>query len=197
MSVKSVIRSTGEKIVDDDTKHVFVQGAYNLGPIIEHKEIATAGIHPGEGVDNAAGAAGEDTIVLMLDKSLNPLGVLEIDFGMVKDCSVDYAVSDDVPVIVFHFNPGALCRNIAIIDPSTHIKANQGLTSSSGTAGHFADYVECDVVVEDATKFCFANTAAGVNGASGTMLYTRIYMRSKYYVTDPTGVSTVVAYVSK
>ena len=75
MSIRSTIRSTGEKILDDDTKKVFVQGAHNLGPIIEYKEIETAAIHPGEGVDNATGAGGEDNIVLMLDKSLNPLGV--------------------------------------------------------------------------------------------------------------------------
>lgn len=197
MSVKSVVRSSGEKIVDDDTKKVFVQGAYNLGAIIENKEIETAGIHPGEGVDNATGAGGEDNIVLMLDKSLNPLGVLEIDFGMVADCSVDYAVADDVPVIVFHFNPGALCRNISINDLTTNMEPNQGLTSSSGLAGSFIDWVECDVVVEDNTKFCFGNTAAGVNGAAGTFLSNRIYMRSKYYVTDPTTPSTVVAYISK
>lgn len=197
MSVKSTIRSTGEKIVDDDTKKVFVQGAYNLGPIYEYKEIETAGIHPGEGVDNATGAGGEDNIVLMLDKSLNPLGVLEIDFGMVNDCSIDYDTGEEGPVLVFHFNPGALCRNIQIIDPASNIEPNQGLTSSSGTAGSFADYVEADVVTEDGSKFCFDDTAAGVNGAAGTMLYTRIYMRSKYYVTDPTAASTIVAYVSK
>ena len=197
MSVKSVVRSTGEKIVNDNTMQVFVQGAYNLGPIIEYKEIETAVIHPGEGVDNATGANGEDNIVLMLDKSLNPLGVLEIDFGLVSNCSVDYEVTDSVPVIVFHFNPGALCRNVAIIDLAAAMVANQGLTSSSGTAGHFADWIEADVVVEDATKFCFANTAAGTNGTGGTFLSNRIYMRSKYYRADPAAVATIVAYVSK
>ena len=77
--VGATIRSSGERIVDDDTKLEFVQGAYNNGAVLEYKEIETAGIHPGEGVDNATGAGGEDNIVLMLDKSLNAYGILEID----------------------------------------------------------------------------------------------------------------------
>jgi len=193
----STIVTTGDRIDNDNNKPVFVIGAYRQGPVKENRVLLTTAVHPGEGVSHATGAGGEDSYLIFADGSIYFYGIVELDKGIVANCSVDYTITTDhIDVIPRHLNPGAYLRNIQCVDPTTNIEPDGLLTTTSGTAGVFAQFVEADVVVEDASKFCYANTAAGVNGAAGTMLLAeaRCPLRSAYYLTDPAGGYTDIAY---
>ncbi len=136
----STLTTGGKRIACDDTKPVFVQGAYNLGAIIEQKELVTVAVHPGEGLDWGTGAGGEDSVTIMADGSTTPAGVAEVDFGLIADCSVDYTLlQDDIPCIFFHWNLGALLRNIVCVDTTAAVGLGSLITTNSGTAGSFDD----------------------------------------------------------
>lgn len=144
----STIVYTGERIACDDTQTVFVHGAYNLGPVLENREIETAAIHPGEGVEHDKGAGGEDTYTLHTDASYTYYGIMEIDFGMIADCSTDYATGDDAPAIPYHMNPGAYVRNIVCVDPGAAVEPDSPLCTISGTAGAFFAHQTGDTFVD-------------------------------------------------
>ena len=193
----STIVSSGDRIEVNDLLHVFVHGAYNLGPVYEHAEIEAA-IHPGEGIQYADGAGGEDGFILMADGSAIVIGVAEIDFMLVDDCSVDYTVGDDIPGLLFHRNPGALVRNIPCADQvGDTAKAGTLLHSASGVAGSFKILVEGPL--EDAnggTGEAFDDGAVLGAGAAGekAILANRTYMRQKIYQADASNPYDVVAY---
>ncbi len=139
--INSVIKSSGDKIDVNTNKPVWVQGAWNLGPIIENKEIETTGFKPGYSVDPVAVAAGgEDNCTIGANASVVLLGVAELDFGQLNDCTTAaYAVADDVPIIMFHWNPGALLNNIAMTTFAAHLEPGELIGTTSGVAGLFKD----------------------------------------------------------
>jgi hypothetical protein len=193
----STIVSSGEKVINNDLQHVFVHGAYNLGPVLEYAEIEAA-IHPGEGIQYADGAGGEDGFILMADGSAIAIGVAEIDFLQIDDCSIDYTVGDNIPGLLFHWNPGALVRNISCADQvGDTAMAGTLLHSASGLAGGFKILNEGPL--EDAnggTGEAFDDGAvlgAGANGEKA-ILANRTYMRQKYYQADASAVYNAVAY---
>ena len=133
----STLKPGGKRAVCDIYKTVFVQGAYNLGGVLQNFEVETAGFRPGMFVDPLTTVGLEMQCTIGADASVVALGVAEVDFGVVKNCTVLYAVTDSAPLILPHWNPGALLRNISTVDPG----ADKGPTSyygtNSGTAGKF------------------------------------------------------------
>lgn len=139
MGVTAAIRSSGDKIDTDILRSVFVQGAHNQGAVIEYKEIETTGFHPGETVDWKTGAGGEDNVTVGATASVHLAGIAEIDFGMISSCSTAYVATDDAPIIFFHWNPGALLRNIQMVNPAAALEPGEPLGTTSGTAGSLKD----------------------------------------------------------
>lgn len=135
----SILRGSGEKVVNGNLLPVFVHGAYNLGAIIVIKEIETTAIHPGEGLDWATGAGGEDNVTIMAHGSTTVAGVGEWDPAQITGCSSDYSLADDIPVIMFHWNPGAMLRNIQYVDPAAALGMGDLVSTNSGLAGSFDD----------------------------------------------------------
>ena len=191
----STIVSTGERISCDDLKIVFVHGAYNLGPIYENREAETDTIHPGEGIEHDKGAGGEDSYTLHTVRSATYYGVAEIDFGMIANCSVDYATGDDFPGIPYHMNPGAYLRNIVCVDPTAAIEPDQQLIISPGTAGAFIPLIEVALASSN-TGTTEAFDAAIVIGDAGAIFANRSPMRAAYYLTDPNAAVDIVAYIT-
>lgn len=141
MAMKTAtLRSTGDKLSVDPTKPVFVQGAWNLGPIYEWKEIETAGFNPGMSVDPVAAAAGqEDNVTIGATGSTLILGVAEIDFGQLINCNAAYSTGDEAPIIYFHWNPGALLNNIQMTTFAAHMEPGELIGTTSAVAGLFKD----------------------------------------------------------
>ena len=164
----ATLRSTGDKIDINDLLKVFVHGGYNQGAVIEYKELETVEVHPGETIDWATGAGGEDNVTIGADGSVTLAGIAEIDFGMISLCSSDYAQADDIPCIFLHWNPGALLRNIQMVNPAAALEPGTNLGTTSGTDGALKD---------DNT------TAFGV-------------LKSYKYVADPAAGFTCVAFIS-
>jgi len=136
----STIRSTGDRIDNHNLKPCFVQGAYNLGAVIVSRELETTAVHPGEGIDpGAAAGGGEDNYIEMANASVLCLGIAELDLGMIAGASSDYALGDEIPGLLFHWNLGALVRNVQLVDPAAAIEPGRLLGTTSGTAGSFKD----------------------------------------------------------
>ena len=195
----STIVSTGDRVECNDLDKVFVHGAYNLGPVYESRECEAA-IHPGEGIQYADGAGGEDGFILMADGSAIAIGVAEIDFGLISSCATDYTVGDDIPGVIFHWNPGALCRNIPCADQvGDTAKAGSLLHSSSAVAGSFKILVEGTLVDPSGagTGEAFPSGAVIGAGANGELclIAPRVYMRQAYYQADASAVYDTVAWI--
>ena len=139
MGVTAEIRGSGDKIDNDVLSSVFVQGGYNQGKVIEHKEIETTAFHPGETVDWKTGAGGEDNVTIGGNASVHLAGIAEIDFGQISSCSTAYGLADDAPIIFFHWNPGSLLRNIQMVNPAAALEPGTLLGTTSGTAGSLKD----------------------------------------------------------
>jgi len=193
----ATIVSAGIRIVCNNNQHVFVHGAWNLGVVLENRELSTTAMHPGEGIDQLQTSDGEDSYIISPDGTAYQYGALEIDFGLVDDCSVDYAVGNDVPGIPFHMNPGAYLRNISMVDPVTSdISPDEPLHTKSGTAGSWIAY-------HTETTFVDSDDAAGeayapgvVVGAEGSAVKNRINLKHAYFLADPgPGPHSVVAYI--
>ena len=165
--INSILRSSGDKITVSINKPIWVQGAWNLGPIIETKEIETAGFSPGMFVDPVAVAAGgEDNCTIGASASVVALGIAEIDYGQLNVNTDAYSIADEAPIIFFHWNPGALLQHIWIVDPTTNLEPGTLLGTTSTVAGELDD---------DTT--------------------TMVCMRSYKYVTDPAGTGYVAAFI--
>ena len=46
----STLVYTGDRVDNDTNKHVFVMGAYRLGPVLIKRVLSTTAAHPGEHV---------------------------------------------------------------------------------------------------------------------------------------------------
>ena len=192
----STIVNTGEKIVCDDTMTVFVHGAYNLGAVLENREVGTDTPHPGEGLEHDAGADGEDLYTLHIVVSARAYGLCEVDFGMIADCSVSYAIGDDIPAIPYHMNPGAYVRNVVCVDPTADVESDQPLLISPATAGRFIPLIEEAMVDTNGTGNGECFPAGVVIGDAGGTYANRIPMRAAYWLTDPNAAFDCVAYIT-
>ena len=143
---QSTLKPGGIRITCDDHKKVFVQGAYNFGPVYQNFEVAVAGFTPGMFVDPLTTVGLEEQCTIGADASVVVLGVAEVDFGTVKDCSVAYVATDSAPLILPHWNPGALLRNLPKVDNGADKGATSFYGTNSGTDGLFK---------ADLTKNCF------------------------------------------
>ena len=188
----STIVSSGDKVANNDLQSVFVHGAYNLGPVYEYAEIEAA-IHPGEGIQYADGAGGEDGFILMADGSTIAIGVAEIDFLQISSCATDYTVGDNIPGLLFHWNPGALVRNIPCVDQVGDTAKAGSLLHSAGTAGYFKILVETALTASD-TGNTESYAAATVLGQEAAIHAPRCYMRQSYYQADASAEYDTVAY---
>ena len=191
----STLVNTGERIVCDDSMTVFVHGAYNLGVVMENRELTEA-LHPGEGIMHPTGAAGEDTYSLHTAKCATAYGVAEVDFGMIADCTVDYTITvDDIPGIPYHMNPGAYLRNIVCVDPTADINADQQLIIDPSTPGSFIPLIEVPLK-DSVTGSPEAFNDAVVIGDAGAIFANRSPMRAAYFLTDPGTPIDIVAYIT-
>ena len=117
-----VLKDEGDKIVQGLDLHVFVKGAYNLGPVIESREVTSVNVHPGLGVIHATGAGGEDDYTEHGDDSPLSYAVAELDENQIELCSTVYTAEDNIPGLPYHMNPGAYLRNIKIANPTANIE---------------------------------------------------------------------------
>ena len=191
----STIVQTGEKIVCDDTKSVFVHGAHNLGCVLSHSVCAEAN-HPGEGLEHTAGASGEDSVTLHTAKSARACGVSEIDFGMIASCTTDYTITVDVqPWIAYSNNPGAWLRNVVFVDPTAIVNADQCALIDPSTAGAFIPLIEV-ALASSTTGTTESFAAATVIGSAAGVHAGRVPMRVAYGLADPGAAVDLVTYIS-
>ena len=134
----STLKPGGERIVCDDYKSVFVQGAYNLGSVLQNFLIITSGFNPGMHVNMGAATVGtEMQCTIGANASVSTIGIAEVDFGQLADCTVAYAAGDSAPILMWHWNWGALLRNIWNVNPGGDKGPGAFAGTTSGTAGCF------------------------------------------------------------
>jgi len=132
----STIVPGGKRAICDDYKSVFVQGPHNLGSVIQNFEIITAAFNPGMFIDMGAATVGtEMQCTIGATGSVASIGVAECDFGQINDCSVAYQLADSVPILMWHWNWGALLRNLPTTDPGGDKGPGVWAGTTSGTAG--------------------------------------------------------------
>ncbi|MCP4648658.1 MAG: hypothetical protein GY853_01075 [PVC group bacterium] len=194
----STIVSSGERIACDDTKHVFVHGAYNLGPVLEVRNLSTTAAHPGEHVDHVQTTGGEDYYIIGPDKTPYSYGILEIDFLLIDDCSDDYThTTMEVPAIPYHMNPGAYLRNIVCVDPvSSDVSPDEPLSTDSGTAGAFIAYHTETTMVDSDGADGEAYGAGVVISDKEAAAKNRTFLKQAYFKTDPSAAYDTVAYIA-
>ena len=191
----STIVSSGDRVSNNDLQHIFVHGAYNLGAILNEIEAEEA-CHPGENLQFADGAGGEDGVVLAVVNSALSIGVAEIDFLQISSCATDYDVGNDIPVIFYHWNPGALLRNIPCVDQQGDVaKAGVVLAADDGTAGQFTAVTEPTLATEADNLGFTAAATIGDNGANGTTIVYRGLLRQAIYQADASAAYDVVAWI--
>lgn len=185
----TTIVSSGDRIDNNNKKKVAVLGAYNLPMIEWTREVVTDTPAPGMTGMPPTGAGGEDKRSLCDDKDPRGDCFFEVDFGLVAGCAAAnvYAALDEVPIIPFNMNIGALCRNIHMIDPAGNVEARKPVCTSSGTQGYLKIVTELTFAVDSDTHYAFQVNTAGTNAAAGT--YLMDFLRTKaihaYYLTDP------------
>ena len=192
------LRDEGDKYAGkvDKTLHVFLQGAYNLGPVLEIREATSANLGPGLGAIHATGAAGEDDYTEHGNDSALSYAVIELDENQIADCDATYAQYDNIPGIPYHMNPGAYLTNVNLADPNAAVEPDTPLTAEA--TGTFGVAAEATLVAGGATAEAFAAAATtGLNGTSGATIHSRIYLRNAYYFADPGAATTIVAYIAK
>lgn len=194
------IKDEGDKYASaqgDKTLKVYLNGAYNLGPVIEAREATSANLHPGMGVIHATGAAGEDDYTEHGNDSALSYAIVELDTNQIADCQTTYAQYDNVPGLPYHLIPGAYVNNIECADQNPgNWEPDQPLCAEA--AGIFGAAVEATLVAGGATAESFAAAAtAGLNSATGATLHSRILLRNAYYTADPSAVTYRVCYIAK
>lgn len=194
------IKDEGDKYADiqgDKTLKVFLNGAYNLGPIIEAREVTSAVCHPGMGVIHATGAAGEDDYTEHGNDSALSYAIVELDTNQIVDSQTVYAQYDNVPAIPYHMNPGAYVNNIECADQDAgDWEPDQPICAEA--TGVFGAAKEAGLVAGGATAESFAASAsAGLNSATGATIHSRILLRNAYYTADPSAVTYRVCYIAK
>jgi len=132
----STLKPGGIRAVCDDYKTVFVMGAYGLGAVYQNFEVITAGFTPGMFIDPGAATVGtEEQCTIGATTSVLAIGHAEVDFGVMDNCSVAYNTTDSAPIIMYHWNPGALLRNLPTTDPGGDKGPYTFCGTTSGTAG--------------------------------------------------------------
>ena len=144
---QSTLKPGGMRAVVDIYKSVFVQGAYNLGSVIENFEVVTAGFTPGMTVDPVPSVGLEEQCTIGGDASVVVIGIAEVDFGVVANCSVAYTTTDSAPVLRPHWNPGALLRNLWRVTAGADTEAGDYWGTTSGTAGHLDQDLTTGVMI--------------------------------------------------
>lgn len=191
--------SEGDRVDNDNSKKVGVLGAYNM-PIVEWtRELVTDTPAPGMTLEPPTGAAGEDKRRKVDDKSPRGDSFLELDLAQVASCAVGsvYEAGDEVPIIPFHMNRGAICRNIHCADPAGNVDPMSPFTSS-GTSGILALVVERTLETNSTDGgFCFGSITNGTNSSTGTfgLDWLRTYAMQLYYLADPSGVYQDVFFI--
>lgn len=133
----STLKPGGKRAVIDDYKTVFVQGAYNFGAVYQNFEVVVAGFTPGMFVDPMTTVGLEEQCTIGADGSVVAIAIAEVDFGVMKNCSVAYNTTDSAILIMRHWNVGALLRNIPTVDPGGDKGPTSFYGTTSGTAGKF------------------------------------------------------------
>jgi len=194
--MSSTLRNTGERVVCNDLKYVFVHGAYNMSAIYTNLEILTTALHPGEGLSHPTGAGGEDNWLIHPDECISPQAIAEIDFDIISSCATDYSIGDDIPGIRYGDNPGALLRNIVCKDQVGDVAdAGKLLSTSSGEAGAFKILTEIALVDPTGTGVGEAFNSAVTWGDQGSLHHNRCPLRQRYYQADASADYDVVAYI--
>ena len=193
--VGATLVSTGERIANNNLEICFVHGAYNLGMVPETRELITTAMHAGEIAAHVQTAGGEDNWLIMPDKSRNPYCILEWDEGLTVGVSTDYEVGNDVIAIPFHFNPGALIRNVQCSDPTGQdVTPDHPLHTNSGTAGALKAVTEA-ALTSSATGTTESFAAGVTTGDEGATIINRTPMKQAYFLADPNAAYTTVAYI--
>ena len=187
----------GAKITLQIALHVFVKGAWNHGPVIEAREATSANLSPGLGVIHATGAGGEDDYTEHAADSHLGYAIIELDENQIESCSSTYAAYDNVPGLPYHMNPGAYVRNINYADPNDPVEPDTPYAAAA--TGTFMVATEATLVntTTGTTEDFAAAATSGKNAATGATILSRIYLRNAYYLADPEGTTTAVAYIAK
>ncbi len=196
MSINTTLKSTGDRIDCSNTRPIFVQGAYNLGAVYVSREIITTAMHAGETISYPTGAGGEDNWLICPDEGISPIGLLEVDFGIVAGVSTDYDTGDDVNAILYHWNPGALCQSVQCADQVGDVAdAGKLLSTSSGVAGSLKILTEVALVDPSGAGTGEAFNTGVTWGDQGSLHHNRTPMRQAYYQADASAAYLVVAYI--
>lgn len=194
--MSSTLKSTGDRFDVNINKLVFLHGAYNMGAKYESRELITTVAHPGEIFSHPTGAAGEDNYLICPDACISPMGAFEIDFALIDVLTDDYTVGNDVPGILFHWNPGAMLQGIQCADQAGDVAdAGKLLSTSSGTAGALKILTEVALVDPAGAGTGEAFNTGVVWGDMGSLHHNRTPMRQAYYQADASAIYTAVAYI--
>ena len=131
----STLKPGGMRAVCDVHNPVFVQGAYNLGAVYMNYEVVVAGFTPGMFVDPVPTVGLEEQCTIGANASLMVIGIAEVDFGLSADATVAYATTDSATIIMPHWNPGALLRNLWRVTAAGDTEHGDYWGTTSGTAG--------------------------------------------------------------
>ena len=143
----STLKPGGRRAVLDIFKTVFVQGAYNLGGVLQNFEVVTAGFAPGMTVDPLTTVGLEEQCTIGANASVVVIGIAECDFGVSADCTVAYNTTDSAPIIMPHWNPGALLRNLQRVAAGADTHPGDYWGTTSGTAGKIDQDVTTGVII--------------------------------------------------
>ena len=191
------IKDEGDKIALGASLHVYVKGAYNLGSVMESRQAGDATLGPGLGAIHSTGAGGEDDYEVHGNDSALSYCVIELDENQIADCDALYAIYDNIPGIPYHLNPGAYLRNINLATPGAAVEPDTPLTSEA--TGTFGVAIEATLIAcaSGTTESFTAAATTGLNGTDGATFHSRVYLRNAYYRADPSGATTIVAYIAK
>lgn len=195
------LKDEGDKYADaqgDKTLPVFLNGAYNLGPVIEVREATSANIHPGMGVIHSTGAGGEDDYTEHGNDTPLSYAIIELDVNQIADCQTVYGQYDNVPGLPYHLIPGAYLNNIECADPDTSDwEPDAHLVPEA--AGIFGRAIESVLEASNTgtTEAYHAAAVTGANSTAGSTAFSRIFLRNAYFTTDPSAVTYRVCYISR
>lgn len=159
MGITSTLKPGGQRAYIDDYKTVFVMGAYGLGPVLQNFEVVTAGFNPGMTVDPLTTVGLEEQCTIGANASLAVIGIAEVDFGVMASCATAYATTDSAKVIMPHWNPGALMRNLMKVDNGADKAAGSYMGTTSGTAGKLKADLTTGVIIRAQDFIANAATA--------------------------------------
>ena len=143
----STLKPGGRRAVIDNFKTVFVQGAYNQGSVLQNFEVVVAGFNPGMTVDPLTTVGLEEQCTIGANASVVVIGIAECDFGVLNDCSVAYVATDSAPIIMPHWNPGALLRNLMRVAAAGDSHPGDFWGTTSGTAGKIDQDLTTGVII--------------------------------------------------